>query len=173
MRTPTPNHASRMHCTHNTLTQLQTYNKTSRTRCTPTYNNASRTRRTPPTPDDASRMQYRHNTCATSPGPGPIVYLYIYMDIYVGIYIDVRVCTQIGVYEALWVCGVHGRWFAGGAACVGRCFAGGAACKSINQSNPHKAAHGHKATHGPGDAHPSATSRVANPASRIDAGLGG
>jgi len=37
----------------------------------PTYNNASRTRRTPPTPDDASRMQYRHKTCATSPGPGP------------------------------------------------------------------------------------------------------
>ena len=34
---------------------------------------ASRTRRTPPTPDDASRMQYRHKTCATSPGPGPIV----------------------------------------------------------------------------------------------------
>jgi len=31
------------------------------------------TRRTPPTPDDASRMQYRHKTCATSPGPGPIV----------------------------------------------------------------------------------------------------
>jgi len=48
-------------------------------RCTPPthlyqpYNNASRTRRTPPTPDDASRMQYRHKTCATSPGPGPIV----------------------------------------------------------------------------------------------------
>jgi len=34
---------------------------------------ASRTRRTPPTPDDASRMQYRHKACATSPGPGPIV----------------------------------------------------------------------------------------------------
>ena len=44
----------------------------------PTYNNASRTRRTPPTPDDASRMQYRHKTCATRPGPGPIVY-YIYI----------------------------------------------------------------------------------------------
>jgi len=42
--------------------------------------------------------------------------------------------------------------------------------QSINQSNPHKAAHGHKATHGPGEAHPSATSRVANPASRSDAG---
>jgi len=27
---------------------------------------ANRTRRTPPTPDDASRMQYRHKTCATS-----------------------------------------------------------------------------------------------------------
>jgi len=41
---------------------------------------------------------------------------------------------------------------------------------SINQSNPHnKAAHGHKATHGPGEANPSATSRVANPASRSDA----
>ena len=24
---------------------------------------------------DASRMQYRHKTCATSPGPGPIVYI--------------------------------------------------------------------------------------------------
>jgi len=34
---------------------------------------ASRTRRTPLIPDDASRMQYRHKTCATSPGPGPIV----------------------------------------------------------------------------------------------------
>ena len=34
---------------------------------------ASRTRRTPPTPDDASRMQYSHKTRATSPGPGPIV----------------------------------------------------------------------------------------------------
>ena len=34
---------------------------------------ASRTRRTPPTPDDASRMQYSHTTRATSPGPGPIV----------------------------------------------------------------------------------------------------
>jgi len=45
--------------------------------------------------------------------------------------------------------------------------------QSINQSNPHKAAHGHKATHGPGEAYPSATSRVANPASRSDAGLGG
>ena len=45
----------------------------------PTYNNASRTRHTPPTPDDASRMQYRHKTCATSPGPGPIVYVYIYV----------------------------------------------------------------------------------------------
>ena len=33
----------------------------------------SRTRRTPPTPDDASRMQYSHKTCATSFGPGPIV----------------------------------------------------------------------------------------------------
>ena len=33
----------------------------------------SRTRRTPPTPDDASRMQYSHKTRATSPGPGPIV----------------------------------------------------------------------------------------------------
>jgi len=39
----------------------------------PTYNNASRTRRTPPTPDDASRMQYSHKTRATSSGPGPIV----------------------------------------------------------------------------------------------------
>ena len=39
-------------------------------RCRP---KASRTRRTRPTPDDASRMQYRHQTCATSPGPGPIV----------------------------------------------------------------------------------------------------
>jgi len=38
----------------------------------PTYNNAGRTRRTPPTPDDASRGQYRHKTCATFPGPGPI-----------------------------------------------------------------------------------------------------
>jgi len=28
----------------------------------PTYNNASRTRHTPPTPDDASRMQYSHKT---------------------------------------------------------------------------------------------------------------
>jgi len=37
-----------------------------------------RTRRTPPTPDDASRMQYRHKTCATSPGPGPIVIKNIY-----------------------------------------------------------------------------------------------
>ena len=36
--------------------------------------------------------------------------------------------------------------------------------QSINQSNPHKAAHGLKAKHGPGEAHPSATSRVANPA---------
>jgi len=35
---------------------------------------ASRTRRTPPTPDDASRMQYSHKTRATSPGPGPIVH---------------------------------------------------------------------------------------------------
>jgi len=26
--------------------------------------------------------------------------------------------------------------------------------QSINQPNPHKAAHGHKATHGPGEAHP-------------------
>jgi len=77
MHTPTPNDANRMHYTHNTLTQLQTYNNTSRTRCTPTYHNASRTRRMPPTPDDASRMQYRHKTCATSPGPGPIVYIYI------------------------------------------------------------------------------------------------
>ena len=34
---------------------------------------ASRTRRTPPTPDDASRMQYSHKTRANSPGPGPIV----------------------------------------------------------------------------------------------------
>jgi len=34
---------------------------------------ASRTRRTSPTPDDASRMQYSHKTRATSPGPGPIV----------------------------------------------------------------------------------------------------
>ena len=34
---------------------------------------ASRTRRTPPTPDDASRMQYSHKTRATSPGPDPIV----------------------------------------------------------------------------------------------------
>ena len=38
---------------------------------------ASRTRRTPPTPDDASRMQYRHKTCATSPGPGPIVVIVV------------------------------------------------------------------------------------------------
>jgi len=47
--------------------------------------------------------------------------------------------------------------------------------QSINQSksNPHEAAHGHKATHGPGEAHLSAISRVANPASRSDAGLGG
>ena len=32
---------------------------------------ANRTRRTPPTPDDASRMQYRHKTCATSHQPWP------------------------------------------------------------------------------------------------------
>jgi len=59
-----PDDASRIqNIIHKTPTQL------------PTYNNASRTRRTPPTPDDASRMQYRHKTCATSPGPGPIVYI--------------------------------------------------------------------------------------------------
>ena len=58
----TPDDASRIqNIIHKTPTQL------------PTYNNASRTRRTPPTPDDATRMQYRHKTCATSPGPGPIV----------------------------------------------------------------------------------------------------
>ena len=34
---------------------------------------ASRTLRTPPTPDDASRMQYSQKTRATSPGPDPIV----------------------------------------------------------------------------------------------------
>jgi len=45
--------------------------------------------------------------------------------------------------------------------------------QSLNQSNPNKAAHGHNATHGPGDAHSRATSRVANPASQSDAGLGG
>ena len=39
---------------------------------------SSRTRRTPPTPDDASRMQYRHKTCATSPGPGPIVKIHLH-----------------------------------------------------------------------------------------------
>jgi len=33
---------------------------------------ASRTRRTPPTPDDAGRMQYSYTKPATSPGPGPI-----------------------------------------------------------------------------------------------------
>jgi len=61
----TPDDASRIqNIIHKTPAQL------------PTYNNASRTRRTPPTPDDASRMQYRHKTCATSPGPGPIVLLY-------------------------------------------------------------------------------------------------
>jgi len=58
----TPGDASRIqNIIHKTPTQL------------PTYNDASRTRRTPPTLDDASRMQYRHRTCATSPGPGPIV----------------------------------------------------------------------------------------------------
>jgi len=35
--------------------------------------------------------------------------------------------------------------------------------QSINQ-NPHKATHGHRAKHGPGEADPSATTRVANPA---------
>ena len=55
----------------------------------PTYNNASRTRRTPPTPDDASRMQYRHNkTMCHQPWPWPhsiynihihISYIYIYI----------------------------------------------------------------------------------------------
>jgi len=66
---PTPDDASRIQNTHKTPTQL------------PTYNNASRTRRTPPTPDDASRMQYSHTTRAraTSPGPGPIVYSFLYM----------------------------------------------------------------------------------------------
>ena len=64
----TPHDASRIqNIIHKTPTQL------------PTHNNASRTRRTPPTPDDASRMQYRHKTCATSPGPGPIVY-YIFIN---------------------------------------------------------------------------------------------
>jgi len=58
----TPDDASRIQNIIHTPTQL------------PTYNNASRTRRTPPTPDDASRMQNRHKTCATSPGPGPLVY---------------------------------------------------------------------------------------------------
>ena len=43
----------------------------------PSETKASRTRRTPPTPDDASRMQYSHTTRATSPGPGPIVYIII------------------------------------------------------------------------------------------------
>jgi len=37
----------------------------------------------------------------------------------------------------------------------------------MNQKNPHKA------THGQGEADPSATSRVTNPASRSDIGLGG
>jgi len=43
--------------------------------------------------------------------------------------------------------------------------------QSINQ-NPHKATHGHKVTHGQGEADLSATSRIANPASRSDARLG-
>ena len=47
----------------------------------PTYNNASRTRRTPPTPDDASRMQYRHKLSTTRHVPpalalAPSYYLY-------------------------------------------------------------------------------------------------
>jgi len=49
---------------HKTPTQLPTYSDVS---------DASRTRRVPPTPDDASLMQYNHTTHTTSPGPGPIL----------------------------------------------------------------------------------------------------
>jgi len=72
MHPPTPDDASRIQNIHKTPTQL------------PTYNNASRTRRrrTPPTPDDASRMQYSHKTRATSPGPGPIVYIINIYSVY-------------------------------------------------------------------------------------------
>jgi len=76
--TPTPNDASRMHYTHNTPTQLYKHTITHNTSLAApdahqhtTYHNASRTRRTPPTPDETSRMQYRHKTCATSHQPWP------------------------------------------------------------------------------------------------------
>jgi len=50
--------------------------------------------------------------------------------------------------------------------CIGLPPVRGGRAQSINK-NPHKA------THGQGEADPSATSRVANPASRSDTGLGG
>ena len=70
----TPDDASRIqNIIHKTPTQL------------PTYNNASRTRRTPPTPDDAGRMQYAaippQDMCH-QPWPWPHSYMIMYNHLF-------------------------------------------------------------------------------------------
>ena len=69
----------------------------------PTYNNASRTRRTPPTPDDASRMQYRHEVRLTPPQdmchkPWPWPYSNLIIHIYLSIRISLSICVYVFIY---------------------------------------------------------------------------